>query len=157
MTFERTEDAERVCRILTERRCWETIRDDFTEAPDFRPNADSRIWYVIAREDGRDLGLFIFVPRNTVLWEWHVAVLPWAWGFASRRAGRQAIEWFFEQTQCERLIGEIAEFNRCAIAYAQAMGMQQYGRNPRSFARHGRLWDVVLFGLSRGLEHSAWR
>ena len=156
--FERTQDMEKVREILVSPRIWPFFADDFAPSPgDFRPNDDSRIWYVLAREGDRFLGVFMFIPQSKILWEAHVAMLPSAWGGAARRAWKEVIPWLFEHTDCERLIAEIAEYNRPALSFAQVAGMEQYGRNPRSVAWHGKMWDLVLFGLSRGLERSAWR
>ena len=95
------------------------------------------------------LGLFMFLPRSTVLWEMHVSLLPGAWGPPGLRAGCQVIPWVFEHTTCRRLIGEVPRSNTLAIRWAEAIGFARYGVNRRAFMKGGELQDLILLGVSK--------
>ena len=146
--FERTYDYELVRAILTDPAIYPHIGDDFAPAPEaFEPLSDSRVWWVVARDCGEILGLFLFIPQSRVCWECHVSMLPAA-GRHAIAAGRAVIPWIREQTGCRRLVASIAETNPRAIRYAQACGFRVMGRNEKSFFKNGKLQDQVLFGLS---------
>jgi hypothetical protein len=128
---------------------WPHVGDDF--APDRRewqPNDDPRIWYVLAIEGTRLAGLLTFLPRSTVLWESHVVFTP---GRCTRGVYivEQVFAWMFEHSTAERIIGEIPACNRLAVQLASRT-MKQYGINEKSFMKGGILWDLVLFGVSKG-------
>jgi hypothetical protein len=138
-----------VRHILADSSVWPHVGDDF--APDHRewqPNPDSRIWYVLAIEKTRLVGLLTFVPRSTVLWEIHVVFMP---GRRTRgvNIGEQVLAWMFEHSTAERIIAEIPACNRLAVQLASRT-MQRYGVNEKSFMKGGTLWDLVLFGVSKG-------
>ena len=167
ITFQRTYDLHFVTSILAHPRIFPHIGDDFAGPREgFMPNSDSRIWWVEAKGETEDrrqetehsdsrlltprlLGLFMFLPRSTVLWEMHVSLLPSAWGPPGLRAGRQVIPWVFEHTTCRRLIGEVPRSNTLAIRWAKACNFVEYGVNPRAFMKHGELQDLILLGVSK--------
>lgn len=94
-------------------------------------------------------GVFGLVPHNSVLAELHTALLPCMWGDAAE-IGRHFIAWVFETTQFRRLIGAIPEFNRLALRMAKLSGMTEYGVNPASFLKHGKLHSLIMVGVSKG-------
>jgi RimJ/RimL family protein N-acetyltransferase len=95
------------------------------------------------------VGLLTFLPQNTVCWECHIVLLP-----RRKTHGhvilRGALDWMFEHTTAQRIVGAVPGYNRLAVQVAKRAGMTQYGTNPRSFMKHGKLEDQVLFGLSKG-------
>jgi RimJ/RimL family protein N-acetyltransferase len=150
LTFRRIYDLGIVHRILTHPRIWPHVGDDFAGPPEgWAPPSDSRIWWVLAMDGGPILGLFTFLPRSTVLWEMHVAMLPTAWGPSAVRAGRLVIPWLFEHSTCRRLIGEVPDSNRLAMRYAESIGFRRFGTNRCAFMKNGALKDLVLFGISK--------
>ena len=150
LRFKRVYDLELVRAVLSHPRIFPHIGDDYAGPREsFTPNSDYRIWWVEANNDGELLGLFMFLPRSTVLWEMHVSLLPGAWGPPGLRAGRQVIPWVWENTTCRRLIGEVPRSNTLAIRWAEACGFTRFGVNPRAFMKRGVLEDLVLLGISR--------
>jgi RimJ/RimL family protein N-acetyltransferase len=148
VTFERTRDRELIKRVLTDEAIYPHIGDDDAPEPEaFEPQSDPRVWWVLARDGGEILGLFLFLPQSRVCFECHVSMLP-----AARKrgiaAGRAVIPWFCGQTGCRRLVATIAETNPRAIRYAQACGFRVMGRNERSWIKGGKLVDQVYLGLS---------
>lgn len=93
-------------------------------------------------------GVFGLVPHNSVLAELHTALLPSMWGDAAE-VGRHFIGWVFETTSFQRLIGAIPEFNRLALRMAKSSGMTEYGVNPGSFLKHGKLHSLIMVGVSK--------
>ncbi len=146
--FRQTYDLRLVKGICTLPRVWPHIGDDFVpEAWAFQPNEDPRIVYLLASETLL-VGLLTFLPQNTVCWESHIILLP-----RRKTQGhvilRGALDWMFENTTAQRIVGAVPAYNRLAVQVAQRAGMTQYGINPRSFQKHGKLEDQVLFGLSK--------
>jgi L-amino acid N-acyltransferase YncA len=58
------------------------------------------------------------------------------------------VPWLFGHTPCRRLIAEIPAYNRLTVQLARRSGFIDYGRNPKSFMKFGKLQDLVLMGLS---------
>jgi RimJ/RimL family protein N-acetyltransferase len=149
LTFERTHDLSLVRRILTDPAVWPHVGDDFAPPrKEWHPNSDDRIWYVLAIEKTRLIGLFTFAPRSTVLWEAHVVFMP---GRRSRGVNivEQMFAWMFEHSTAERIIAEIPALNRLAVKLASKT-MTPYGVNERAWMKGGTLQDLVLFGVSKG-------
>jgi RimJ/RimL family protein N-acetyltransferase len=152
VTFERSTNYRLVHAILTaDARSYDAMGDDAAPAREaFRPNESPAIWYVIARaDDGRALGLFVFVPLNSILWEIHNCFLPNAWGARALAAGRAVLPWFFAHSTARRIVGATPANNRLAVRYALKCGMVPYGTNPGAFQKHGVLHDLVLTGIDR--------
>jgi len=157
LTFERSTDYALIRKILVHKAVFKHISDDFSPDPaDYQPIDHPSIWYVIVRdaaepEDAEPelLGLWMLQPLNGVCWEIHTALLPNAWGERGRRAAKHMAEWVWENTTCRRLVTNVPENNRLALAFAEAAGMKVYGRNTRSFLKGGKLVDQICLGLSK--------
>lgn len=151
MTFERTHDREVVRAVMAHPRIYPHIADDgCPPATEFEPLEHPGVWYVLVRDEGRPLGLFVFVPQNSVCWEVHTCLLPWAWGRPAAIAAAEMARWIWEHTPCRRIVTSVAAYNRLALRFAERAGMTEYGRNPASWLKDGKLHDQVLLGMSRG-------
>lgn len=141
---------ELVREVMTHPRVYPWIGDDGSPArEEFRPNDHPALWYVLAF-DGEDLlGLWLFVPLNAITWEAHTCLLPGHGFRRGRQAGKEVIEWLWANTPCERLVTSVPTYNRAALQFAKAAGMQEYGRNPQSFLKDGRRHDQILLGIGR--------
>ena len=127
---------------------WDAITDDFS-APveEYLPVDNEGFWYVLAMEDGEPFGWFAFFPENAVSYVLHT-VMPLNAG--ARRALGMAIEWMFEQVpQLSRVVTMVPSYNAIAQRFAVRAGLRQYGRNPKSFQKGGKLCDQLLYGVSR--------
>lgn len=147
MTFERTRDLERVRRAIAgDERVWRAATDDGApERGDWRPSDDERIHYVVASDAGREVATFTLLPQNSICYEIHVSR---AFGPQAARAHREVFGWAFRHTPARRIVAAIPADNAVALRAARRAGMQEYGRNPRSFSRRGKLHDQILFGVS---------
>jgi RimJ/RimL family protein N-acetyltransferase len=151
ITFERTHDLCVVASVYTLPRVWPWIGDDYAPEPwTFQPNNDPRIVYLFCREKSL-VGLFTFLPQNTVCWEVHIILLP-----RRKTRGhvilRGALDWMFENSTAQRIVGAVPQYNRLAVQVARRAGMKIYGLNPNSFMKNGKLENQVLFGLSKEVE-----
>jgi RimJ/RimL family protein N-acetyltransferase len=150
VTYERTEDLELVRSIMTHPRVYPHITDDGSPAAaEFQPVNHPAIWYVLARDGDELLGLYMFIPQGAACWEVHTCLLPASWGARAAAAAAGAAAWLFERTTCRRIVTSVPSYNRLALRYAERAGMQQFGVNPRSFLKDGKLHDQVLLGLSK--------
>lgn len=153
--FERSFDYELIRKVITHPRIYKHLVDDNSPArDDYYPIEDEHIWYIVVREIFPDagpeelLGLWMLHPHNSICWEIHTALLPNAWGERAHRAAGMVIEWIWENTPCLRLITNVPSSNRLALNYAKRAGFEQYGVNPASFRKDGKLHDQVLLGIS---------
>lgn len=150
LTFERTEDWELIRKIALHPKIWPLISDDLSPEPEvWQPVQRPDIWYVLAREHGKPIGLFVFSPENSVCWQSHIAMLPEAWGATARAAFTAVFPWLWERTPCQRIIGSVPVSNSLAILFAIQCGMLKFGMNPKSTLRDGKLEDQVMLGISK--------
>ena len=150
MTFVRTTDLAIVRRIMTEPSVYRNITDDgCPPASDFRPVDDPRLWYVLVYDGANVIGLFMFVPLNAATWEVHTCLLPVARGPLAHQAAWEVLDWLWSNAPCQRLITNVPAFNRLALRFAKEAGMQQFGFNPDSYLKGGKLHGQYLLGIDR--------
>jgi len=148
--FERSSDYELIRSIMTHPRIYDKIADDSSPAPaDYHPPEHEAIWYVMVRDAGELLGLWMFCPQNAVCWEVHTCLLPAAWGDRGQAAARLLPEWIWENTCCRRIITNVPTTNRLALHFALKAGMRMFGVNPRSYLKRGVLCDQIMLGISQ--------
>jgi hypothetical protein len=151
----RSQDYELIRRIMTHPRVYPHISDDGSPAVEqYRPIENDALWYVILRDvkpadEVETLGLWLFVPENSVCWQVHTCLLPDAWGPQGRAAAKVLQEWIWTRTPCRRIVTVIPELNKLAVWFAFEAGMIPYGFNPHSFLKNGELWGQVLMGVSK--------
>lgn len=155
MTFERTYDMNIVKKIVTHPRLWPHLSDDYSPPPeDFDPPESNSIVYLLVTEANRTLGCFILHPHTDVLWEVHTCLLPEAWG-RSEEATKGGTEWVWNNLNCIRLVTYVPVTNKLAARLARRSGMEQFGCNPDSFIKGGKVYPMFMFGVSRpGIESS---
>ena len=158
LAFERTYDYELVREVFTHPKLWPHLSDDGSPAPeDYYPPEHEAIWYVTVRDISEDggqelLGLWMLHPENTITWQIHTALLPRAWGARATQAALELPAWIWEHTPCRRIVTNVPENNRLALAFAFGAQMQLYGINERSWLKGGKLWDQICLGLSAPAE-----
>jgi RimJ/RimL family protein N-acetyltransferase len=150
-TFEPSSDWPLIKRIMTDPRVWPHISDDFSPEPEnFRPVENPALCYVLVKDEHRPIGLFLLHPHNGCHVEVHTCLLPAAWVRGSREIARQAVAWLWGNCpQIERLTTNVPQNNSLALRFAQALGMVEYGVNPQSFKKGGKLMDQTLLGMNR--------
>jgi hypothetical protein len=149
MDFTRTKDLDHVYKILTCPAIYRMMGDDYLPPPEkFQVNDHPDIWYVIIGTSAM-VGLFCLFPQNSICWDLHAAILPWASKHEKREAGRDLVPWLYRNTECRRLTASVPASNRQAIVYGtHAIGMKYVGRQEKAFLRNGKLQDLVILGRS---------
>lgn len=149
MTFEPTNDMQLVKQIVTHPKLWPYLSDDFSPDPEsFEPIQAPGIIYLLVRDGEAVLGCFVLHPHSAIVWEVHTCLLPAAWG-RSEEATRGGTEWIWANLNCVRLITNVPVSNPLALRLAKRSGMEEYGRNPHSFMKHGKTETMVLLGITR--------
>lgn len=149
ITVDRTFDLDLVKRVMTHRRIYPHISDDGSPSPEeFHPIEHDQVIYLHARDD-ETLGVFMLHPHNTACFEVHTCMLPRAWGDKAKISANLGTEWMFRNTQCSRIMTNVPTYNRVALEFARACGMEEFGRNPKSFLKNGVLYDQHMLGLSK--------
>jgi hypothetical protein len=150
MTFERSTDFPLLTTFLRNPRLYPFLADDHSPAIEHvKMPRDRGLWCILARDAGVPFGFWLFVPRSVTLWEFHT-VMP-----LDRRALCATREllgpggWLWSNTDCERAVTEVPEYNAIAARFGRRAGLTEYGRNPRSFKRRGQLQDLILMGISK--------
>jgi RimJ/RimL family protein N-acetyltransferase len=135
---------------MTHPKLYEWCTDDSCPAREsFQPVQHPGIWYVLAFDGDELLGLFCLAPQNGICWELHTRLLPASWGPLATAALEGLISWLWANTPCERLVTNVPDFNRLALKFARRAGLVEFGRNERSFKKHGKNHDQILFGVTK--------
>jgi RimJ/RimL family protein N-acetyltransferase len=156
--FERSIDYELIRSIITHPKLWPYLSDDNSPAPeDWQPIRHEALWYVVVREIETDaagelLGLWMFVPQNSICWEIHTALLPSAWGERGQLASRLLAGWLWKNTPCRRVVTNVPASNGLALHFAHQAGMKIYGINEASYLKGGKLLDQICLGLTKPVE-----
>lgn len=137
------------------------IREIVTTPAIFRSSSDdgsgpadafhlpSKFAYAIARDqDGALLGCYGLEPRNLISLEIHTCLLPIAWG-RGQEITSAFRDWLWQNTSAKRITTRVPSFNRLALKLALSCGMIEFGRDVRSFQKHGKLFDEILLGISK--------
>lgn len=152
MEFERTRDFRLIKQIITMPAIWKDIIDDFSPAPEqYQPIESEGVWYILARDEGEIVGLFVFEMRSHIVFEMHGLVLPSAWlKGKAKPAALGAIDWMWEHSPAKRIIGHVPVFkHRTRLRFPPKLGMTAFGKDDLSFQKDGRLYDRMCFGISK--------
>ncbi len=148
MTLEKTQNPHLVKYIVTHPQIYPYISEDGQDPNTFEAPGDPWI-YLIIRATYGPLGLYGLVPQTSVVLEVHTCILPEGRGAPAAEAAQLLITWVWQNTEANRLVTLVPVYNRRALKYAQRAGLVEYGRNPASYKKDGKLWDTVLLGLTR--------
>lgn len=150
MRFERTFDERLIRSVVTNPKVYQGVSDDFSpHASLFEPRLDAAIWHIAVYRENELIGLFIIWSQSLILWEIHTCILPTAWGADALEAAREIVPWIWENTTCERLVTNVPAYNVLAYRFALKAGMVQYGVNPLSYRKYGKLWNQYCLGMSK--------
>ena len=150
LKLERTFDAKLIRELIVAN--WNATRCDYLKQTraTWQPSMhDSMIYLAYRSAEGETIGLFSLVPRTTVSYAMHVNMTKKAYGETATRGMRMMFEWVWRNTKATRIVGEVPEYNTLALRLAQRSGMRICGFQPHSWMRDGKLYAVILFGISR--------
>lgn len=144
MTFERTRDYELVRAIVTHPQVYrpELLSDQAPRPEEWR--ASPELFYLLVREAGEALGVFVFAPETPERWDGHIAMRPAAWG-RSTRFCRGMVRWLAEHTACRELVARVPAYNRACLALMRRLDWTAAGIEPASIRRGGVLFDQFVF------------
>jgi RimJ/RimL family protein N-acetyltransferase len=135
--------------VLIHPQVYPHISDDGSPpAAEFQPLQSEAVWYIVVRDGDEILGLWALHPHNSICWEIHTCLLPNAWGGRGLKAAHLLPEWIWNHTPCRRLMGNVPSNNRLALRFAREAGMTEFGVNPASFLKNGRIYDQICLGIS---------
>jgi RimJ/RimL family protein N-acetyltransferase len=147
LTFERSFNYRLIGEVMRHPALYQA--DDFAPCREcFEPLEHPLVCYVLVKDADELLGLFILEPQNHVCWQIHTRLLPCAWGARAAEAAKGIIAWVKNYTPCRRLVTICPAYHRLAIRFAKRAGMTEYGVNPDSWQKDGRLHHQVLLGIS---------
>ncbi len=148
MHVERTVNVEYITKCVTHPKIWDMSSDDGSvEVDKYIPVIQDNVYWLSIMHN-QPLGVFLLYPHNYVCYEVHTCLLPIAWGM-SEECAKIGMEWMFSSTPCQRIITNIPEYNELAIRMAVKSGMEQFGVNIKSFLKKGKLYNEVMFGISK--------
>ena len=146
MILTRTHDMDLVRSIMSDPAIWPHVHDDgVTECEPI--DHEGFHWMLVS--DGAPLGVFLVHAVNSVCFQMHTCLLPASWGMAAAKAAQLLLKWAFEETECQKMITNVPAYNRAALRFAKAGGMQQEGVNRESFLRNGALIDQIMLGITK--------
>lgn len=151
MTFERTFDMKLVREVMCHPKVYPFISDDGSPAiEDFQPIDNPALLYLLCMDGKELLGVWMFIPQNSVTVEVHTCLLPGHGFRRAREAAKGAAEWIWANYPgCHRIVTNVPKPNWIAREFAEAAGMTLYGSNPSSISQNKVLYDQDLLGMSR--------
>lgn len=146
----RTYDPDYIKRVMTDRRVWPHISDDFAPHPsEFEPVMDNGIFYLAPEHDGQRVGVFMYHPHSFILYEVHTCILPLYRGAPAVKAARDGLEWMVQHTPAQKIITHVPASNNLALRFALRVGLIPEGTNRASYMKRGELIDQHLLGITR--------
>jgi RimJ/RimL family protein N-acetyltransferase len=163
IAIERSRDYALLRRIAIDARIYRLTSDDFSPPPDEWQIAEREDCIYLLATDQHEtprfgnpqdvakeaLGFCVFCPVNGVTFDVHVCFLKWAYGMNAFLAFHKMLVWMWANTRAMRITGAVPDYNPVAIRFAVNSGFEVYGRNPLSWMKGGKLYDLVLLGMSR--------
>jgi RimJ/RimL family protein N-acetyltransferase len=149
VTVARTFDMELVRGIITADEVYRHVSDDGSpSAAEYRPPENPAVIYLSVEENERIDGVFVLMPQNVATVEVHTCFRRELWG-NSVPATLAGIQWVWGNTPFRRIVTNVPIQNRLAAKLARCSGMELFGLNRASFLKGGRLFDQLMFGISR--------
>jgi hypothetical protein len=142
-------DSALIQSTLTHPLVYPRITDDGSPAVDKFQVVFGNYGYLGAWDAETFLGLWMCVRVNAATIEVHTCLLPLAAGPKGLQAANACAAWIWANTDFDRIVTNVPEFNRLALRFAERAGMVQYGENVRSYRKDGVLHNEILLGLSR--------
>lgn len=147
MTFEITTDEKLIKLIVTHPQIYPHLMDDGAPTADKWEVPAVLTWVLVT--EGDHLGVFCLHAENAATVKIHTCLLPEAWGSKAKSAALGIQQWIWENTSFVRLNTDVPEFNRLALRFARSAGLKQFGLNPKSYLKGGKLWDQFMLGISK--------
>lgn len=148
MNLTRTHDMALVERLMRHPAVWPHLHDDGTPE-DWAPIDHDSIYWMLLTVEGAPVGVFLVHPLNSYCFEMHTCLLPNAWGSPAGQAVKLLGRWVFGETACRKLVTNVPAYNRLALRFAKAGGLQQEGINRASYMHDGEMLDQIVLGITK--------
>ena len=149
----RSYDVDALNALLTHPKVYPHIADDMAAGPDdFTVGAivdNPSVIFVAAMKHGEMLGAFMFIKTNGVTYDVHSAVHPEHRGRLTPLMAKGAVKWMFDNTDCMKVETKVPSYNRLAKKLTEAVGLTYEGTSRMSFLKNGKLYDQLLYGITR--------
>jgi hypothetical protein len=150
ISIERSRDYALLMRIATEPKIYRLTSDDCSPLPQaWRIPEREDCIYLLARSGDEILGFAAFFPVNGITVDTHLCFLKNAYGPKAFASFIKMLGWMWGATKTQRIIGAIPEYNRAAISFSRRAGFLEYGVNPKSWMKDGKLHSLICLGISR--------
>lgn len=151
LRYARTYDPDLIRQFLSEPKVARWSLEDGMSADDLvalNPRDTPQVWYIVALDERRPIGLFCYEPRTTVKYVVHLAIAPAEWPRAVE-AFKGVNEWACRHIGMERIAGEIPSDNAHALRLAKRAGFEMVGTERHAYRRGGELRDIRIVGINR--------
>lgn len=138
----RTTNKKDIARVINHPKVYEMVSDDLSPKP-YVP-AEGNIFLM----DDKKLGVVELDSINGITCMIHIATMPKLWGKADGFIN-EVLSWIFTNTSYMKIIAFIPSFNRPTIRIAEKSGMEKEGCIKKSFLKNWRLWDQMIYGLTK--------
>jgi len=140
----RSTDIDAIFEILNHPRVYGWVSDDCSQKPHNPVMNDSLIYLM----DESKMGVVMLVPVNGICCSAHIALRPEMWGGGVDFV-KESIRWGVTNTRYMKLVCSIPEYNRLAIRLVKKCGLTQEGRTKKSFLKNMKLYDQLIFGITK--------
>ena len=130
MIIERTNDLALVKSILTNPKVWDAIKGSNQVEPE---NFEVPEWpiYLVGRESGDSIGLFVIHENGAGEWKCHVQVLPEKRKEYAVEFGNRVIAWVWKNTDIGKLTANIPRAYPNVAEFAKLQGFTVVGENEK--------------------------
>ncbi len=143
---QRTFDVSVIYNLIHIPELWETITED--GAQDIVPDVVKEYW-VLMVADGVVIGCYNLHKTNQPTWQIHAFMLPEYRKDYSAESGRVVLKWAIDNIGMEKIICTVPTRYPNVIAFVKTQGFRKEGCNRQSFSKNGKLYDQVLFGMTK--------
>lgn len=149
------DDLEVIREILIEPEMWDRISEDGQKKEDFIISDNPAfIWVgVFSRgnitRDRKLIGIFFLHALNKTTLQIHAHIKKEFRKEFAKRAGKEIISYFVNETDFEKLLAEIPVVYQDVYHYTKSFGFIDEGINRQSFLKKGKVIDQYRLGLTR--------
>ena len=136
-------------KILTDTELYKLISEDIGElSSDIDFSLLPNFYFLEAIKDDETIGIYVGHYFNNTTLQGHINILPSHWGDNVEVTGL-CIEWVWNNTDYQKIIGFIPEDASVVIAHAISAGFSEEGRLKNSVVFNGNLQDQVIVGINK--------
>ena len=115
----------------------------------FDPESQKDIYYLLASKDDEVLGLVVFHQQNAGCYQGHVNYLPEHWGKGLEGYTIEAINWMFNNTDCEKIFAFVPDRFPEIKRHSLLAGMKVEGVLEDSYRIGNDVYSQTIMGMSK--------